>query len=73
MPKDYDPTDRHRVMAFLDEQPAGEVLTGLLYLDETVPDLHEMNQTTDVPLTHVPYETLCPGSAALRKLQEEYR
>jgi 2-oxoglutarate ferredoxin oxidoreductase subunit beta len=73
VPKDYDPTDRHRVTAFLDEQPAGEVLTGLLYLDETVPDLHEMNQTTDIPLTHVPYETLCPGSAALRKLQEEYR
>jgi hypothetical protein len=32
-----------------------------------------MNQTTDVPLTRVPYEKLCPGSAKLDKLQEAFR
>src|SRR5450631_2814128 len=46
VPQDYDPTDRARVNAFLDQQPHGEILTGLLYLDESAPDLHEMNQTT---------------------------
>jgi 2-oxoglutarate/2-oxoacid ferredoxin oxidoreductase subunit beta len=73
VPKDYDPTDRRAVTAFLDSQPQGEVLTGLLYLDESAPDMHELSQTTEVPLSRLPYETLCPGSAALQKLQEEYR
>jgi hypothetical protein len=35
--------------------------------------MHELNATTDVPLTRVPYEKLCPGSAALAKLQEDFR
>ncbi len=73
VPPDYDPTDRAGVTAFLDGQPPGEILTGLLYLDESVPDMHEMNHTPDAALTEIPYEALCPGSAVLEKLQEEYR
>src|SRR5580658_516023 len=74
VPKDYDPTDRRRVTSYLQEhQGQGEVVTGLLYIDETVPDLHEMSQSPDVALAKIPYEKLCPGSAELAKLQEEYR
>ena len=74
VPEGYDPTDRQGVMAYLQERQAnGEVVTGLLYVDETVPDLHEMNNTPDVALTELPYEKLCPGSQALDKLQDEYR
>jgi 2-oxoglutarate ferredoxin oxidoreductase subunit beta len=74
VPENYDPTDHRKVTEFLDEhQGKGEVVTGLLYLDESVPDLHELNQTTEIPLTKVPYEKLCPGSAVLAKLQEDFR
>ena len=74
VPKDYDPTDRRKVLDYLEEhQSQGDVVTGLLYLDETVSDLHEMSQTSDVPLSKLPYEKLCPGSAELDKLQEEFR
>jgi 2-oxoglutarate ferredoxin oxidoreductase subunit beta len=74
VPKDYDPTDRHRVTSYLQEhQSQGEVVTGLLYLDESVPDLHEMNNTPDGALSKIPYEKLCPGAEELAKLQEEYR
>jgi 2-oxoglutarate ferredoxin oxidoreductase subunit beta len=74
VPKDYDPTDRRNVLNYLEEhQSQGEVVTGLLYLDETVSDLHEMNQTSEVALSKLPYEKLCPGSSELDKLQEEYR
>jgi 2-oxoglutarate ferredoxin oxidoreductase subunit beta len=74
VPKDYDPTDREKVFAYLQEhQSQGEVVTGLLYVDESVPDLHEMSNTSEVPLTKLPYEKLCPGAAALDKLQEEFR
>jgi len=74
VPPDYDPTDRAKVVEFLDEHEGkGEVVTGLLYVNEDVPDMHKLNATTDVPLTRVPYEKLCPGSAALAKLQEDFR
>jgi 2-oxoglutarate ferredoxin oxidoreductase subunit beta len=73
VPQDYDPTDRSRVNSFLDDQPAGEILTGLLYLDESAPDMHELNQTTQTPLSKMPFEALCPGAEALAKLQQEFR
>jgi 2-oxoglutarate ferredoxin oxidoreductase subunit beta len=74
VPKDYDPTNRQQVMAYLQEhQSQGEVVTGLLYLDESVPDLHEMSNSPDGALSKIPYEKLCPGAAELAKLQEEYR
>ncbi len=73
VPEHYDPSDRARVISFLDDQPEGEILTGLLYLDESAPDMHELNQTTATPLNQVPFEKLCPGSSALAKLQEEFR
>jgi len=49
------------------------VVTGLLYVDESVPDLHELSQTPDAALTTIPYDRLCPGSAALDELMDEYR
>jgi 2-oxoglutarate ferredoxin oxidoreductase subunit beta len=74
VPPNYDPTDRGKVMDHLEEhQGKGEVVTGLLYLDETVPDLHELNQTPDGALTKIPYHKLCPGRAALDRLQEDFR
>ena len=74
VPLGYDPTDRSKVETYLDRhQDSGEVLTGLLYLDESAPDMHELSQTSEVPLVNIPYETLCPGSKALEELQEEFR
>jgi hypothetical protein len=70
VPSGYDPTDRQRVMAYLQERQAkGEVVTGVLYLDETVPDLHEMNNTPEIPLTEVAYEKLCPGATGTRRAE----
>jgi 2-oxoglutarate/2-oxoacid ferredoxin oxidoreductase subunit beta len=74
VPPNYDPTDRGKVMDYLEEHHGqGEVVTGLLYLDENVPDMHEMNKTTDIALTKVPYQKLCPGAEALQSLQEGFR
>jgi len=74
MAPDYDPADREGVHAKLqDLQARGEVPTGLLYLNPKSSDMHEMSATTEVPLSKVPYEKLCPGSAKLAALQEAYR
>ena len=56
-----------------EHQARGEVATGLLYLDPKSSDMHEMSATTDVPLSRVPFEKLCPGSAKLAALQEAFR
>jgi 2-oxoglutarate ferredoxin oxidoreductase subunit beta len=74
VPPDYDPTDRRRVSSYLQEHlGTGEVVTGLLYLDESAGDFHDMSQTSETPLTSIPYEKLCPGALALERLQEEFQ
>ena len=72
--RDYDPTNRLAVTSYLQQRQAkGEVPTGLLFLDESTSEMHDMNGTTEVPLSQVPYEKLCPGNAQLQKLQEDFR
>ena len=74
VPDGYDPASRQKVMNYLMErQGSGEVVTGLLFVDETVGNLHEQNNTCDEPLAQLPFERLCPGSSALARIQEEFR
>jgi 2-oxoglutarate ferredoxin oxidoreductase subunit beta len=74
VPEGYDPGDRANVFQYLqDQQAQGVIPTGLLYLNESVPDMHERNNTSDTPLAQVPFESLCPGSGALEKLMEDFR
>ena len=71
---DYDPTDRDAVYSYLRHwQAAGEVPTGLLYMDPDSRDLHDVLGTVDRPLWNLPFEELCPGSDALDALMENYR
>ncbi|HEU4724955.1 MAG TPA: 2-oxoacid:ferredoxin oxidoreductase subunit beta [Candidatus Eisenbacteria bacterium] len=74
LPKGYDPGNRAKVFQYVqDQQTQGTIPTGLLYLDESVPDMHGMNNTSDTPLIHLPFESLCPGSSALETLMEDFR
>ncbi len=74
VPPDYDPSDRLAVAKYLQENTAeGKVVTGLLYVDESTPNVHEMHNTPAQPLTSVPWSKLCPGAATLNALQEEFR
>jgi 2-oxoglutarate ferredoxin oxidoreductase subunit beta len=73
VPESYDPTNREKVVSYLErEQAKGDIVTGLLFVDESVPDLHEANQTSETPLACLPYEKLCPGAAELDRLQQEF-
>ena len=74
VPAGYDPTDRQGAMSYLMEQQSkGEIVTGLLFLDETVPDLHEANNSARIPMAQIPFEKLCPGAAELDRFQEDFR
>lgn len=72
--EDYDPTDRDAAYAYIrDKQREGEIATGLLYVSPDGMDMVEQNKMVDVPLYDLPFETLCPGSEALEKLQARFR
>ncbi len=72
--EDYDPTDRDRAYAYIRErQREGEIVTGLLHISADSQDVHDQNNTVPTALTKVPYDRLCPGSAALEKLQARFR
>lgn len=49
------------------------MVPGLLHIDESAPDMHATNNTFEAQLADLRYEDLCPGSQALRELQEEFR
>jgi 2-oxoglutarate ferredoxin oxidoreductase subunit beta len=53
-------------MAYLQQRAAvGEIVTGLLYAKPESADLHDSQQTVDIPLNMLDNEALVPGSAAL--------
>jgi 2-oxoglutarate ferredoxin oxidoreductase subunit beta len=70
----YDPTNRDKAYAYVRQrQTKGEVVTGLLFIDESAHDMHAVSGTAIRPLVDFPHEDLCPGSAALAELMEEFR
>jgi 2-oxoglutarate ferredoxin oxidoreductase subunit beta len=67
----YDPTNPVKAHAYIHEhQLKGEIVTGLLYIDEEVADMHDLAGTTEMPLVEIPFEKLNPGSETLKKFQE---
>jgi len=72
--KDYDPTDRiSAITNLMRSQAAKEITTGLLYIDESQPEMHEVNNTSKTPLRDLPYSKVCPGNDVLQKVQGRYR
>ncbi|HWJ23704.1 MAG TPA: 2-oxoacid:ferredoxin oxidoreductase subunit beta [Gemmatimonadaceae bacterium] len=70
----YDPTDRNAAYAHVRAlRDRGEVATGLIHVHEGAPSMHDASGTTKAPLVSLPYESLCPGSAALAELMDEMR
>jgi 2-oxoglutarate ferredoxin oxidoreductase subunit beta len=71
---DYDVHDRLAAMAFLQKHAAkGQVVTGLLYVDPEADDLHANLNTVEKPLNTLEATDLCPGSAALDKINASLR
>jgi 2-oxoglutarate ferredoxin oxidoreductase subunit beta len=70
----YDPTDRAAAAAAIQERlKKGEFLTGLLFVDPSGKEFHDVNETPATPLNQIPHGRLSPGSAALAKVLARYR
>jgi 2-oxoglutarate ferredoxin oxidoreductase subunit beta len=72
--KDYDVSDRLAAMSFLQSHAAkGQIVTGLIYLEHEAEDLHSNLNTVEAPLNALNEKELCPGSAALDKINASLR
>src|SRR6476660_7003758 len=71
---DYDVHDRIGALAHLmRREEAGEIVTGLIYLQNHPTDLHENLNLVDTPLNELPDSELCPGSSALERINSNLR
>jgi len=70
----FDASDRIAAMTYVQErQAAGEVVTGLLYLDPEAEDLHRHLRTSATPLNRLQADRLCPGADALARINARLR
>jgi 2-oxoglutarate ferredoxin oxidoreductase subunit beta len=74
MAKDLDPFNRGSAMMAIEEHRIkGDILTGLIYLDKTSTELHELMQTSQEPLNQLSEEDLCPGNRLLKNINAALR
>jgi 2-oxoglutarate ferredoxin oxidoreductase subunit beta len=72
--ENYDPTDRIAAMKRLSEaHDAGEVLTGVFYVNTKAPSFLDMLNMVDQPLATLPESMTRPGREALEAAMEELR
>ena len=70
----YDPTSRATAFQYLrDRFNAGEITTGLLYIDESRKEMHDLMGNIQTPLCQLPLDSLHPGSDELKKILNRYR
>jgi 2-oxoglutarate ferredoxin oxidoreductase subunit beta len=71
---DYDVHDRISAMNYLQErQAAGEVVTGLLYIEPEAADLHGYLNTVETSFNALGETELVPGAQALEKFNQSLR
>ncbi len=71
---DYDASDRIAAMNYVQEHhAAGEVVTGLLFVDPDAADLHRHLNTADEAFNRLGADRLCPGPAVLAKINDSLR
>lgn len=70
----FDPTQRNATLSYLEKlRSLGEISTGLLFIDESLSDMHTIAGTAKTPLRDIALAELILGSAALAKLQRHMR
>ena len=64
---------RSAMNAVQNAKESGDILTGLIYLDENQVELHEILNTSDKPLNKMTEAELCPGNEVLQKINAGFR
>ncbi len=64
---------RAAVNALADHREKGQILTGILHVDQSLSDTHEILETSQTPLNTLTEKELCPGNKALEEITDNYR
>jgi 2-oxoglutarate/2-oxoacid ferredoxin oxidoreductase subunit beta len=71
---EYDVHDRLAAMTFIAHHASqGQIVTGLLFVEDESADLHGHLNTVETPLNALAEKDLCPGSATLDKINSSLR
>jgi 2-oxoglutarate ferredoxin oxidoreductase subunit beta len=71
---DYELHDRYAAMAFLQRHAAeGQIVTGVLHIAPDAQELHASLKTVRTPLNALTEKELCPGAAALDRINAGLR
>ena len=74
MSEELDPFDRKSAIINMEEhREAGDILTGLIYMDRDSRDLHDVLETSHLPLNRLAEDDLCPGSHLLKNINASLR
>lgn len=70
----FDVTNRRAAIdALEDHREKGQILTGILHVNDGLQDTHDIIETTDKPLNRLTEKELCPGNQTLQNIFEGYR
>jgi len=71
---DYDPYDKDNALRHISEhKKEGKIATGLLYINQTTSDLHELIETVDKPFNSLDTQDLCPGNEVLSTINQTFK
>lgn len=71
--RDYDPTNKWRALELLEEaREKHELMTGLIYINESRPTLPELMHLTETPLAQLSEERLRPSREAFAQVMAEF-
>lgn len=70
----WDPQNKMSAMnALANSKIKGEILTGLIYINEQSKDLHNLLNTSDTSLNKLTQDVLCPGAEKLKEINKSLR
>jgi 2-oxoglutarate ferredoxin oxidoreductase subunit beta len=70
----YDPYDKENALHHINQhKKQGKIATGLLYINQSTSDLHELQDTVDKPFNSLNSHDLCPGNEALSDINNTFR
>ncbi len=70
----YDPYDKENALHHINQyKKQGKIATGLLYINQSTSDYHELQDTVDKPFNTLTQHDLCPGSEVLADINNTFR
>lgn len=72
--KDYDPSNKENAIHHINtHKNNGEIATGLLYINQSNSDFHELQDTVDKSFNELSFHDLCPGNETLQEINHTFK